>query len=170
MKDELFLSKWSSNWSKGRNLSKWGGCSWSSLPFTINQDPTSAKAEGRRGRYVSYTVQILDTLFWGDNIHFSRMNPTANIYLMSSVGIFHIISCEILSIIRNITNNCIKFIGFCFKLDQREAISKIGSTIAITEPYYYYYYLRHQFRERMVSVTTDGWSTKNYNDSHLGKM
>ena len=111
---------------------------WLQLIFSsLHHQSGSNLSQGRR--YVSYTVQILDTLFWGDNIHFSRMNPTANIYLMSSVGRFHSTSCVILSIIRNITNNCIKFIGFCFKLDQREAISKIGSTIAITEPYYYYY-------------------------------
>ena len=35
--------------------------------------------------------------------------------------------------------------------------------------------LRQQFRERLstarrVSVTTDAWSTKNFNDSYLGKL
>ena len=63
---------------------------WLQLIFSSlhHQDQTSAKAEGKRGRYVSHTVQILNTLFWGDNIHFSRMNPTENIYLESSVGIY----------------------------------------------------------------------------------
>ena len=48
--------------------------------------------------------------------------------------------------------------------------SKLSGIISSTaEP------LRQQFRERLatarrVSVTTDGWSTKNFNDSYLGKL
>ena len=52
--------------------------------------PSGSNLSQGRGkkRKVCYIVQILDTLFWGDNNHFSRRNPNANIYLESSVVIY----------------------------------------------------------------------------------
>ena len=57
------------------------------LLFPSPSGSNLSQGQGKK-RKVCYTIHILDTLFLGNNIHFSRMNPTANLHLESSIGIY----------------------------------------------------------------------------------